>query len=84
MATPQLRFRWSSFPEAQRYRIEVFDANSHEVFELVSQDTTAVVDASELAEMGRGAGFWRVTALGELDTQLTRSAPAPLRLVGAH
>jgi len=84
VATPQLRFRWSSFPEAQRYRIEVFDANSHEVFELVSQDTTAVVDASELAEMGRGAGFWRVTALGELDTQLTRSAPAPLRLVGAH
>jgi len=84
VATPQLEFRWSSFPEALRYRVEVFDADSHEVFQLVSQDTSAVVDASQLSEMGSGAGFWRVTALGELDTQLTRSAPAPLRLVAGN
>lgn len=77
---PQLEFRWSSFPKALRYRIEVFDANSHEVFEEVSSDTSLVVEASQLAKMKSGAGFWRVTALGELDAQLTRSAPAPLRL----
>jgi hypothetical protein len=80
VAGPKLQFRWSSFPKAQRYRIEVFDVNSHEIFEVVSQDTSAVVEASQLANMKNGAGFWRVTALGELDAQLTRSAPAPLRL----
>ncbi len=80
VATSEVSFRWTSVEGAERYRLEVFDAESRPIFEVVSRDTSAVVDSAQLFVLRGRAGFWRVTALGELDRQLKTSAPAPLRL----
>jgi len=76
----ELHFRWTRFEGANSYRVEIFDGESKQVLERSAADTLLTVRSEELASLTGAGGFWRVIALGALDSVLATSAPAPLRI----
>jgi hypothetical protein len=74
---PPVEFRWASPVSAGRYRVEVRDESSGEIFVRVESDTTSVSLAPEhLSRLIRGRPYsWVAIAVGPAGEEIMRGPP---------
>jgi Putative zinc-finger len=69
---------WASVPDADRYRVRLFDAQGEVLLERETADTALTISLDSLTALPRsGARYWQVLALDRLLRPLSRSPLTP-------